>query len=652
MEINQVAVGPIKKNRAQMRRVYDLHKLAELTLQMFARGFDGDKPILVRRTSDGGQEMIRGHRRRMAVLMAQHLAPGEWDVESVFVQWQTLVGSHDGDVETAIEKLAEQYGDTAVPAVYFEGDAKQAVLDLWSDNYGDEKPDPLGVAASLVIGIREMGISPAQAAAEMGQTIGFVESHLALGLVNEALAQRLVNNGLSLTIAVIVASLEEAKREALTRFIMAAPDASLTVAALKRTAKLLKELSLEMPLSFPHSARRNVARAFLNLWHEKLEQDAAQAYLAAAIVLHQYQEYQQPWDNPVIVQAWLRAMNVLVTGHWAGALEPYLTAVSCETCPIANLPKKRLKVDITSPAALPCRMGATVTKCLHGLAPDDPFHIRVPMAWAGHEGVQQEGGTYFCTSFIELRRAYEAQNDLEKADAAKEKRQKQAAAKAAKNKAEKTTSKPTKSAPPSPTPTPPPAPVVDPVVAHDETVAAYMGLEPSSHFMATNCARCQHLIEDDEGRRCAWMGMVRPVKFTEIKEQEIVVCRQYAPSLSWREILPEHPQPGQMPRDWLVSTIEKLVNVNMPYGTTTGKPFEWLTGRPLNTGEYYHDWFPKQFQVQRGDLSYGQLYSLFVLAVGEWQRASSKREWHMPVDGSFAQMVAVTESDYEPGGEQ
>ncbi len=43
---------------------------------------------------------------------------------------------------------------------------------------------------------------------------------------------------------------------------------------------------------------------------------------------------------------------------------------------------------------LPCRAGQVVERCLNGLAPDDPFEVRVGWDWAELPGIVHEGRDY------------------------------------------------------------------------------------------------------------------------------------------------------------------------------------------------------------------------------------------------------------------
>lgn len=674
-DVVRVPVGAIRKNRAQMRRTYDLTKLAELTMQMIARGFDEDRPLLIRKDGSG-YENIRGHRRRMALMMVAYLGdlrPGhEWAIEEVRDMWTDLLLSRTDDptvykelapfgvVETAVESLVAEHGHVEVPAIVTEAEPKQATLALWSDNFGDEEPDRMGVAHSLKVGIIEQGITMEEAARNMGQSVHYVRNHLALAQVDSRLAQRINEKDLGVAAAVSLIDLPPDKRAGLTEFIVANPPHTITVDKVKKTAKLLGEFSMAMPLSFPNASRRNIARAMINLWMSKLEENAERAYLGACIVLYPRQQFTPPWDDPAAIPDWLTALGVAVNGHWTVALLPYLTEVSCATCPIAQLPDEKLKVDLIAPG-LPCRQGFEVERCFHGLAENDPFHVRVHMGWAKHPGVENEGGTYVVTSFDNLKKAWDAQKKQETAEAKRHK--------ADEAKSQQATNSPRK-ATAAATSAPAPAQVVEskpdltpaPIAVMRAKIRMFMAMHKTDqfrndHLLATRCDGCQHRLDDsptsDESvPHCAWASHTRTVRFDQIKVQDggkpIPFCRQYAPERPWREIVPEHPTPT-LPRDWMVEQINQLAGDRK--GGDTYKPFQWLTGRPMASNDKYDDWFLTQFKINKDELSDGQIFMLFVLVHEEWKRGqrwgAERKQFNVAANNNLTQMVAAEVTRWE-----
>ncbi len=73
--------------------------------------------------------------------------------------------------------------------------------------------------------------------------------------------------------------------------------------------------------------------------------------------------------------------------------------------------------------------------------------------------------------------------------------------------------------------------------------------------------------------------------------------------------------------------------------------FEFLTGRPMGANEKYGDWFAQQMKAQGGDLSDAQMFTLFVWAHTEWQRAR-RDSFSLPVNGNGVQFAAYQEREW------
>ncbi|MCZ7673774.1 MAG: hypothetical protein M5U34_44990 [Chloroflexi bacterium] len=113
------------------------------------------------------------------------------------------------------------------------------------------------------------------------------------------------------------------------------------------------------------------------------------------------------------------------------------------------------------------------------------------------------------------------------------------------------------------------------------------------------------------------------------------------PNQPWHELIPGHPSPPEMPRDWLKEQILHLVKDANRHGSSRNA-FEFLTGRPMGANENYGDWFSQQLDTQGGDLSDAQLFTLFVWAHTEWQRARNS-QFSLPVNGHGVQFATVHE---------
>src|SRR5690606_11880807 len=146
------------------------------------------------------------------------------------------------------------------------------------------------------------------------------------------------------------------------------------------------------------------------------------AYAAAAMLIYR-DAHQDPWANQEKLTLWFQVLGgdtyftVGAPGssqggiHWPAVVEHLLTEVACQTCPIAQLPAQPLRSDLSQgqggPLGMPCRVGQAANRCIHGLAPNDSFEVRVPWAWSQHPGVEGEGGDFRVKSYVDLLAAWQ-----------------------------------------------------------------------------------------------------------------------------------------------------------------------------------------------------------------------------------------------------
>jgi hypothetical protein len=156
--------------------------------------------------------------------------------------------------------------------------------------------------------------------------------------------------------------------------------------------------------------------------------------------------------------------------------------------------------------------------------------------------------------------------------------------------------------------------------------------------------------KDDTVPHCAWAGRLRKVSFKVLhpdvdQAPKVPVCRQFAPNQPWHELIPAHPSPPQMPREWLKAQILHLAGDANRHGSNRNA-FEFLTGRPMGAKENYGDWFQQQLDGQGGDLGDAQLFTLFVWTHAEWQRAKG-RQFSLPVNGNGMQFATYHERSWK-----
>lgn len=667
----------LKQHPAQMRTVYDIESMATLCLQIYQRGLDEWQTLLA---SPNGEEetyfIISGHRRRMARLLAWALADWATDhpdteigIEVVRTMITTLVDSL-GSLEKVIAALLEKYGDREIPIALFEGSQKAEILSLQAANYGSEQADMMGIAHSFRQAL-EAGATLEEIGRNCGQSVHYVHNHLALTNIPPELAQRIAAGELPMSVARTVADLSEPKRTGLSVFILANEPGKLTAKAIKDCATTLRKWSgLQMPLMTKHQSQRNIARALVRLWGQVVEAYPEDAYAAAAMLVYR-SLHDEPWANKEKLTLWFQALGgdtYFTDGriNWTAVVAYLITEVACETCPIAQLPNQQLRSDLSQGQGgllgMPCRLGEKATRCIHGLAPNDNFDVRVPWDWSQHPGVVNEESEYRAKRYEALLKAWQAQMEREQAED-------EAAAATAGDGQTAVTEMPqqprderpsvtgSQQANDSPSPIPPAkdSPIakqrtqIADFMKRHEQLAARKGL--AHHPFATLCGHCRHRLDksptkDESVPHCAWAGRLRRVYFKTLEPEDkqaprIPVCRQFAPNQAWHELIPAHSDPPGVPRDWLKQQILELVKDANRRGNDRNI-FEFLTGRPMGTNENYSDWFSQQMASQSGDLNDAQLFTLFVWAHAEWQRAKNS-SFSLPVNGHGVQFAVYRE---------
>ena len=670
------AIKLLHPHPAQMRTTYDLESLATLTLQLYARGLDDWQPIVASANGDGFH-IVSGHRRHMAQLLA--FALRDWaedhpdveiDIEVVRTMLAALVESL-GTLEKVIASLLVRYGEEEISFAAFAGGQKAQILALHAANYGSEKPDALGVAHSFRQAV-VAGATPEEIARNSGQHLNYVLNHLALTDIPPELAQRIAAGELPMSVATAVADLPDPKRSGLAIFILANPAPGtgqtagrLTAKAIQVCAATLKKWpGLQMPLIVKHQSQRNIARALVHLWGQVVTAYPEDAYAAAAMLIYR-NLHEEPWRSQEKLTLWFQALGgdtyFGTEGiNWTAVVEYLVTEVSCQTCPLAQLPRQLLRSDLSQgqggPLGMPCRTGEAASRCVHGLAPQDHFDVRVPWEWGQHAGVVNEGGDYRVKNYADLLSAWQSQ-------AAKEEAEDEARLAAANDEPEAAaalpqqmssqvhsqqpdeTSAPTKPAPDSP------------IVKQRRLIADFMKRHEQMavhHPFATPCGRCRHRLDssptkDESVPHCAWAGRLRHITFQVLEPDDqnaprVPVCRQFAPNQPWPDLISTHPEPPGVPREWLQQQILHLVKEANRYNSNRNA-FEFLTGRPMGANENYGDWFSQQLEAQSGDLNEAQLFTLFIWAHTEWRRALSS-PFSLPVNGHGLQFAAYQEQPW------
>ena len=682
------AIRNFKTHPAQMRTTHDIGKLAELTLQIYERGLNEWQPIvaspnpgLSRAEAGEGVYIVSGHRRHISKLMS--LALTSWakdhpDTDITLEVVETMIvalAEKLGSLDNLITSLKDKYGDEEIPYVPFAGDAKAQVLALQAANYGSAEADPLGIAHSFKVAL-EAGVTPEQIARNAGQKVSYVTNHLALANIPPELAQRIAVGDLPMSVGTAVAELPEPKKTGLSIFILA--NEKITAKDVKSCAGVLKKWhGLQLPLTFKHQSQKNIARALVRLWSQVVEAYPEDAFAAASMLIFRG-VHDEPWVSQDKLTLWFQALGgdtYYTNGgvNWAAIVQHLVTEVSCDTCPINQLPKEQLQSDLSAgqggPLGMPCRVNSgqdpsTSTRrenrCIHGLATNDPVDVRVPMDWGGYPGVVNEGGDYRVKSYANLLAAWEAQHASELAEDEVEEERAEGETKKVESEEANEDSVVSSTGIPAEKQNEKALPAKDsPIAKQRELTAKYMKLHEqfnTSHPFATSCAGCRHRLEksptkDESVPHCAWAGRLRGISYNKLTSNmegtpDILVCRQYAPNQGWQALIPAHPEPSGMPRVWVKAQILHLVDAANKYGSNRNA-FEFLTGRPLAANESFGDWFAKQLDEQIGELSDAQLFTLLVWAFAEWRRAKSST-FSLTVNRSGLQFADYSECKWEP----
>lgn len=679
--LQQVEMGSILAHPAQMRTLYSPEGMAELALQVYAnQGIDAWNPILVTPTPESnGYYVVSGHRRRMATLFAWAVEVwlnhqpdvatrrAAFTLEEMQTFLQTLLAKYT-DIEGAADALAAKFADRPLDVALFEGDVKAQILALQRANYGSETPDVLGIAHSFRAAL-DAGASETEIARNTGQPLAFVQKHLALTRIPLELAELIAAAKVPMSVAQIVSDLQpESARNGMALFVVTNVG-QVTADGLKSCARAVVGWHPfgTMPMTIAHQGQRNMIRMLAALWEAQVATKPVQTWANAIMLIYRGINHTAPWESQSAYSEWIRVLGgdtyfqEIAGGiQWEVLIRDFLTAVACERCPLVRLPERILLQDLSDrPGALgrPCRTAnrAAYQRCINGFADGDLLDIRVPFAWEHHPGVTKQGQFYTITDAQALEAAWHAQAATEDADAAAEEPPDETPTATTTPTAVQDHIPATAKPKGATTPTSPTSEKADgPIVKMRAQIAEFMQSHTSQtvhHPFATPCGTCQHRLtqsptKDASVPHCTWAGRLRHVQFLTLqdaaKQIAIPICRQYAPNRPWQELIPAHPAPVPLPRDYLISQIRLHVKEADRVSNNDRHPFEFLTGRPLGS-EGHTTWFESQFTEQVGSLSDAQLFTLFVWSLSEYERARHANAFTLPTDALASGFVTVAE---------
>jgi len=641
--INEVPLGSLVPHDANMRRLYPIGPMAELTMQMLARGYDQDKPMLVQPIPKLGRQkiqkyrIIRGHRRRMARVFCLYLMEeypdNDWEIGGVIGEWETAVAKY-GSVPAVSQKLlAKSFSKCTVPAVEFQGDYKEGLCALWSDNFGEDKPDKMGSAHSFLEG-QEAGFSVRQIAAQVGQAVSYVENLIALAGLDDQLALLIAEDKLGLGLASSLMSLPEGKRAGVVGFILGNDPKMLTVTRLNAAiSRLDKWVGFQIPLLVPVQLHRNVARSLIEIWTRRLETNPDGAWQSAFTYFYNTDaDYKEPYASVGKIVDWMAAFGIIASTERTSSLQKlghFLPPeqVSCETCPVKQLPEEILAVDLSRPL-LACRHASLrdkVQNCLHGLAPGDPFHVRVAPEWSAMPGVKDgDSPRPYVDSYEDLLTAYTARRELEAKRREEEERIRESQAAQAQATQQTATASADADANEPDEPSGP-----RPIDIMRGQIAAFMALhelmDGQQHMLAMTCKGCTELLDnsptaDPALPHCAAAARLRTVVFEKIVPvngdsgfSEVPLCLQYKPIAMLGDSMPAYPGDVPIDRSMMLSQIRRFADCK----NNKSSIFEWIIGGGGSRAGEQKGWLTRILDDEHGNLSDGQLFLMFLIAVAE-----------------------------------
>lgn len=696
MELVNIRLNQTDRNPANPRSKYDVGLLAQLTLSMYAKGWDTDNPMLVGPPNDEGiHPILRGHRRRkcwlMSLMLQDTYPPSDSGgvntdvtIEIVTDQWNEMI-AEIGDVDAVEDELLFMYGGVKINAVLSPLTGKDAYLKMVGDGTGSEDYDTLGIVRSLKFGVKQYALTDKDVAAIYGRSRDWARNMILLAKYDEEVVQRVANGELTVKFGALLERLPAERRQGMRDVVMSVAPADFRVKILEAAVKAVEGWSMAYPLTFRNQLQRNMARAFMGAWSSALQNNPDAAWKAVCAIAWLRGSIPEPWEKRETAELWLNTMGIgSPTSGWKIRLWSFLTDVSCSTCPINNMPSEKLQADVKTPCRRPDFDGGTQDRCFNGLAPSDGFMVVVPADWAEHVKTPTfVNGKVVMNSYEDMMAAWNKQRDSEAAEAMAEAMIEDDPDLAAtdaptdSNSVPPTepTSAPTATSAPSPTTTSTPAPPPPaaktaatktaeprPIDLQRKKIAAYIKLADimplQSHVLAGNCATCAHKTDEPPAKgknipNCAWAARSNDVEFGALQaigtlDTVIPMCAQYQPEGDWKSIIPETAPAAFMTRDWMIDAIENAMISAPAYTSGQFEMMHFLCGRPINRKLPSSQFdFMTLFKERRGDLSNGQLATLLMWVVGEQRRFSTSIRSQSGKPHFLVQINGVlTECDY------
>lgn len=617
-----VPVQDLRCNVAQMRTGTRLAGLAQLAVQVQA-GLDPALHLIGKDRDDGLVDIISGHRRWMACMVAHLALKAQFDTESAlglaeaFIKQEIPVDLNRPDwvrlLPETYYRLAEMCPGLALPIEIWEGQQADEIALLIAANVGSEEPDLVGMGKTFIKAV-EADMSFGDLARITGRPVAMVEAIAEVPMLPDIL-QNLVRDGrLSLTVVPDLVRLDSRQAQGLGQAVKnLSRDGRLETHDLTNKVRVAISNMSYTPQEFSRAEvsaeKYNEACIARHLWGIALggskpqlvyEEMAREALLGYAPL----RDGQALMDFLMGV----KALSKYVTPHRGisskfgdEALAFLPEDVNCATCAYAQLPEHKLNRDFPAP----CREGKVPQngRCIYGVPASEKFSIAIPWLWNKNAGTTVHKVQDLLAAF-EGQRAYEESIKVEARPEANIETQRQD-------------------------------------ISH--FVAAHVKVRfLQDHPWATNCAACKFHLEqspvkaDSGAPRCRWAKGRRVLHFEAYVDHDsgdlIAACRQYGPARSWAEIVPEGAGCA-LSREAMLGILKILAR---EYGRTTYGPesrgiLQFLTGRPEATKDDHRQSFATALKQCQAGLSDAQLWTLVWWATLDYARKMDSNETFVPI---------------------
>jgi len=623
---------------------------------------DEDRRVVVAQRSDETVNVVRGHCRTMAYVLAHDPDPsgllleivgetltveacGECGVQMKYVNyWMTCPSCGEqtnrqnaGEVEiTVVSPVAlaapstfravmEMYPDLEIPVLIVDYDAAGEHMALLGDNYNMQQPDVLGEARGFAAAIAA-GASPDDVALNTGKSRRYVDARLALAEMPQAIQQAVAEGQIGLSALHDLAHLREVGGDvALTAFVD-----TVTGGHRYKPTRIMRwvaeagELAWS-PMPMAGLRDRNHWRVWQVLWKKVMEQDPAAAW--ACVMVGDYGV-----DDLMEAAGWSDEDVALA-----------VTEVNCANCLVRDVLGHIPPVGWHP--GYPCQKTADTHWCMHAVGPGENYQVRVsPPRFRDTADVVFEESAW--EAWFENEAALlAAMQEVYDAPYLEEVKTAGVLAAAGISTGSDEDGDDAKEA--------------GPAEKARALIRTYMDwhLQASGedHPLATRCVNCRYRRSDSpvmsrpDAPHCDWAKGGRTLAFhayltgTVEDPYVIPVCRQYASVNAWPVIIPDSPHYIVTPetRGWWKEFIRRLAaHYTQQMRWEHGPLLEQLTGVPPKKSTKHESWFLDQYAATFDELGDQQVATLVQWVVGFWTWQRNNSEAPLPMkEGVLSQFT-------------